>query len=74
MIYDLRTEKHVLAGLLTHPEIFPEVERWINEKDFYQDVHSTIFSVVRQILIDSKPLDKVIVALTIKNLAINFGL
>ena len=67
MIYDLRTEKHVLAGLLTHTKIFAEVERWINEKDFYQDVHSTIFSVIRQILNDDKPLDKVIVALTIKN-------
>ena len=53
-VYDLRTEKHVLGGLIKHPQCFAELERFISEKDFYQDVHATIFTVIKQILNEGK--------------------
>ena len=48
-IYSLKIEKHVLSGLIKHPDLFAEVERFVSEKDFYNDVHRTIFCVIRSI-------------------------
>lgn len=71
--YSLRTEKHVLGGLINNPEIFPEVERFIDENDFYNDVHKTIFCVVRETLQSNQELDKVILSQKISNLGISFN-
>ena len=71
--YSLRTEKHVLGGLINNPEIFPEVERFIDENDFYNDIHKTIFCVVRETLQSSQELDKVILSQKISNLGISFN-
>ena len=71
-IYSLRIEKHVLGGLIKNPIIFPEVERFINEYDFYSDVHNTIFCVIRDTLLKKEKIDKVILAQKIINLGISF--
>ena len=71
-IYSLRIEKHVLGGLLKYPTIYADIERYISEKDFYNDVHKTIFSMVRATLLEGKKVDKVILAERIKNLGISF--
>ena len=67
-IYSLKIEKHVLSGLIKHPDLFAEVERFVSEKDFYNDVHRTIFCVIRSILLNGGKLDKVLLAEKIKNL------
>tara|TARA_Y100000593_G_scaffold95031_1_gene198571 strand:+ start:19774 stop:21249 length:1476 start_codon:yes stop_codon:yes gene_type:complete len=71
-IYSLRIEKHVLGGLVKNPSIFPEIERFINEYDFYSDVHNTIFCVIRDTLLKKEKIDKVILAQKIINLGISF--
>lgn len=71
-IYSLRIEKHVLGGLVKNPTIFPEVERFISEYDFYSDVHNTIFCVIRDTLLKKEKIDKVILAQKIVNLGISF--
>ena len=71
-IYSQRIEKHVLGGLINNPGIFPDIERFVNEKDFYFDVHNTIFCVIRSILAAGKKLDKVLLSEKIQNLGISF--
>ena len=71
-IFSHQVEKHVLSGLLKYTNIFPDVDPFLSEKDFYQDVHSTIYSVIRQSLLDNEKVDKVLVANKIKNLGISF--
>ena len=61
-IYSLKIEKHVLGGLINNPKIFPEIERFITEKDFYTDLHSTIFCVIRSIVANNQPLDKILIS------------
>jgi len=72
-IYSLKVEKHVLGGLLKYSNLFPEVQRFITEKDFVNEVHSTIFSVISNILNNGGNLDKVILSEKIKNLGISFN-
>ncbi len=71
-IYDLRIERHVIGGLIKNPEVFPDAERWINEKDFYHDVHCTIFSVMRELLTAGQRIDSVLLASKIKSMGISF--
>lgn len=71
-IFSHQIEKHALSGLLKYPQIFPEVDPFLSEKDFYQDVHSTIYSVIKLFLVNNEKVDKVLVANRIKNLGISF--
>ena len=47
MIYSLPVEKHVIAGCLKYPKSFYEIDSFVTEKDFYHDIHSVIFSVIK---------------------------
>lgn len=71
-IYSLNVEKHVLSGLIKHPNLYADIERFIGEKDFYNEVHRTIFCVMRSILLNDDKLDKVLLAEKIKNLGVSF--
>ena len=72
MIYSLQVEKHVLGGLLKHPQVFPEIDPFLTENDFYSKVHSTIYLVIKSCLLAGKNIDKVLVANEIKNLGVSF--
>src|SRR3954471_2546178 len=71
-IYSLQIEKHVLGGLVKNPEVFPRVDFFLSDKDFFNDVHSVIYSVIRQALSDNEKLDRVVLAQKIKNNGISF--
>ena len=71
-IYDLRIERHVIGGLIKNPVCFAAAERWVSEKDFFHDVHCTIFSVIREALIAGQKIDKVLLASKIKGMGISF--
>ena len=71
-IYSQRIEKHVLGGLINNPRIFSDIERFVSEKDFFFDVHNTIFCVIRSILSSGRKLDKILLAEKIQNLGISF--
>ncbi len=71
-IFSHQVEKHVLGGLIKYPQVFPDIAPFISEKDFYQDVHSTIFSVIKQSVLVNEKIDKVLIANKIKNLGISF--
>ena len=71
-IFSHQIEKHVLTGVIKYPQIFPDIDPFLSEKDFFQDVHSTIYSVLKQSLLNDEKIDKVLVADKIKNLGISF--
>ena len=71
-IYSKQIERHVLSGLLRNPQIFPDVDTFIGEKDFYKEIHATIFSIIRESLLKNEEVDKVLIASKIKNLGISF--
>ena len=71
-IYSLQVEKHVLGGLIKHPNIFPDVELFLTEEHFYSPVHGTIYLVIRSSLLDGERIDKVLIANKIKNLGVTF--
>jgi len=72
-IYSTKIERHVLGGLINSPKTFLEIERFITEKDFFNDIHSTIFCMIRSILLNNQPLDKVLIAEKIHHLQIKFS-
>jgi replicative DNA helicase len=73
MIYSLEIERHVLGGILKHPDVFPEIQRFITENDFYNEVNKTVFCVIRDLLSNGKAIDKIIVGQSIKNLGVHFN-
>ena len=71
-LYSLKVEKYVLGGLLNHPFIFTEIERYVTEKDFYNEVHSTIFGVIKNSLHSGENVNKILIAEKIRNLGVAF--
>ena len=69
-IFSLRVEKHVLGGLIKHPQFYPEIDGFISENDFFQPVHKTLFCVIKSILAYGGALDKILLGQKIKELGI----
>jgi replicative DNA helicase len=72
MIFSLQVERHVLSGLLKHQDLFADIDVFLTENDFYNDVHSTIYTVFKNIKHKGENVDKVLLAEKIKNLGISF--
>ena len=70
-IYSNQVEGHVLGGLLKHPDVLPEVDSFVNAADFYNDVHQTIYCILRESILNGEKVDKVLVATKISNLGIS---
>ena len=75
-IYSLRIEKHVLGGIINHPSSFYELDGFVTNEDFFSELHSTVFKVIKSILLEGehsgRKLDDVILAQKIKNLGLTF--
>jgi replicative DNA helicase len=71
-IYSIKIEKHVLGGLIKEPKIFADVEKFVSEKDFINEVHQTIFCVIRNCYLNNEGIDPVVLAEKIKNIGISF--
>lgn len=71
-IFSNKIERHVISGLLKFPDVFCEVDGFITEQDFYNDVHYTIFSVIKSTIHKNERIDKVLIAEKIKNLGVSF--
>jgi replicative DNA helicase len=75
MIYNLELEKQLLAALIKEPESYSEISNFINSKDFYSEdsnLHSTIFTIIKQSIDASEQLDEVIIAQRINTLGLSF--
>ena len=51
-IYSNQVEGHVLGGLLKHPDALPEVDSFVGAADFYNDVHQTIYCILRESILN----------------------
>lgn len=71
-IYSLQIEKYVLSGLIKHPDAFSDIESFINENDFVNEVHYTIFCVFKETFNKGESVDKILIAQKAKNLGITF--
>lgn len=71
-IYSLQIEKYVLSGLIRHPQSFADIESFVNESDFINEVHYTIFCVFRETFNKGEQIDKLLIAQKAKNLGITF--
>ena len=69
-LYSVKVEKHVLAGLLKHPDALPDIDTYLTVEDFYNEVHQVIYSVIRSSVISGERVDKVLVSDTLSNLGI----
>ncbi len=67
-LFSLQVERHTLSAFFKHPQVFPEVDGFMTEYDYYNDTNRTIFTVIRSILTRGEKLDKVLVAQKIDNL------
>ena len=59
MIYSNELEQHVLAGLIKYPELFADIDTFIDENDFYEEdsiVNKTIFRIIRQLVYATRKL------------------
>ena len=72
VIYSPDIERKVLQGLVVHPEVYPEVDRFITEKDFHNQVHHTIFGVLRGMLSEKLEIDKSLLIDKIVSMKIRF--
>src|SRR5210317_1472413 len=71
-IYSLELEKYVLSAIIKHPKIFPDIEAFICEDDFVNEVHYTVYSVYKECFNKGESIDKVLIAQKAKNLGITF--
>ena len=69
-LYSVKVEKHVLAGLLKHPDALPDIDTYLTVEDFYNEVHQVIYSVIRSSVISGERVDKVLVSDKLSNLGI----
>lgn len=66
----LNLERHVLGGILKHPDSFPDLDVFLCDKDFVNTTHSTIYLTIRRILLNGDKLDKVLLSEKVKSLGI----
>ncbi len=71
-IYSLQLEKYVLSAMIKHPQTFPDIESFICEDDFINEVHYTIYCVYKDSFNKGESIDKVLLAQKAKNLGITF--
>ena len=71
-LQSLQIEKHCICGLINNPDVIPEIEGFMSEKDFVAQPHSVIFSVLISSYLNNEKIDKVLLAQKIKNLGISF--
>ncbi len=71
-IFSNKIERHVIGGLLKHPDTFCEIDDFVSEQDFFNEVHYTIFSVIKNTIFKNEKIDRILIAEKIKNLGVSF--
>jgi len=71
-IYSLQIEKYVLSGLIRFPASFADIESFISDGDFMNEVHYTIFCVFKETFNKGEQIDKILISQKCQNLGITF--
>jgi len=74
-------ERNLLKGLITsslrsesdnQKDIFPDVDAVVRQEDFQHDINYAIYSEIKQLKLDDKPIDKILLSHRVRNLAMSF--
>jgi len=68
----VKVEQSLLGALIKTPEVFYDIDHFVSEIDFTNDVNGTVYSIIRQLCNSKEKFDKVILAQKIQNLGISF--
>jgi replicative DNA helicase len=71
VIYNLKFEKIILAGILQYPEMFPDLACIINVNDFSKN-NKAVYTIMSNLADKREGINKTILAERLKNLSINF--
>ena len=71
-IASLQVEKHVLSGIIKYPHIFHDIAPFVKEIDFSDQIHATVYLVIRSLAEKGEKWDKVLLAEKIKNIGVTF--
>jgi replicative DNA helicase len=71
-IQSLELERYILSGVLRFPETFIDIDGFLSEEDFVNNLHKTIFGVIRQTLRNKEKIETVLIAQKINNLSLSF--
>lgn len=71
-IYSLEVERSLLAGILRYPKIFSDLSEWVNENDFCNTLHGSLWSIINQTLKNNDKLDTTLISEKITNLNLQF--
>ena len=69
-LYNLRLEKRVIGAILKSPDVLAEVDSFLTVEDFYNDVHKSIYSVIRNAYVAGDRIDVVLISDKMKNIGI----
>lgn len=75
MIFNLELEKQLLAALIKEPDSYAEIANFIGPQDFYRgasNLHSTIFTLIKQSIDKGENVDEVIIAQRAASLNLSF--
>lgn len=68
----IKVEQSLLGALIKNPEALYDLDHFVSEIDFTNDINGTIYSIIRQLCNSKEKIDKVILAQKIQNLGISF--
>ena len=71
-IFSIQTEKRVLGGIINHQEVFPDLDIFLTPEHFFNEVHSTIYMVIKSSLSEGDKIDKIVLANKIKDIGVSF--
>lgn len=59
---NLDVERHCLSCLIRYPSIFPDIIPLVTIKDFYNEIHESLFAIIVSVFHENKTINKVLVA------------
>lgn len=68
----LALERRALAGLLKYPDIYWDIQQYVSDKDFVDNVHEVIFFVLKSAIENKEEIDRVLIGKKINDLGIRF--
>ena len=69
-LVSLNLEKHLLAGIIRHPSSFTDIDHIISEKEIFNKIHRHIYAILRDRILNNKPVDKAIICQRISEVGI----
>ena len=72
-LVSLNLERSSLGGFINHPQSIIELSHIFSEKEYSNRIHSTIFSVMKNLISNGQKIEKVVLAQKIKDLGISYN-